>query len=72
VARLLFRFSLERCSVLFELAMPRYARQTLTSRQPFDRVDRPVAALGAAAKCDAVRIGFLSRLADKSVSGRCV
>ena len=66
-------FSLEPRSDRFvELKTPQYAMGARRSCQPFGRSDRSVAALGAAAICDAVRIGFLSWLAEIVVSGRCV
>ena len=48
---------------------PRYAMHAPTNCQPFGRSDRPVAALSAVAICDAMRIGFLSWLADIVLSG---
>jgi hypothetical protein len=40
--------------------------------RPFGRSDRPVAALGAAAMSDAIRIGFLSWLAEISQRAACL
>jgi hypothetical protein len=43
---------------------PRYAMQTPTIRRSLGRLDRAVAALSAVAICDAMRIGFLSGVAE--------
>jgi hypothetical protein len=41
-----------------------------TNRRSLGRLDRAVAALSAVAICDAMRIGFLSLVAEKTVGGR--
>jgi len=48
---------------------PRYAMHAPTNCQPFGRSDRPVAALSAAAICDAIRIGFLRQSLKLSSAG---
>jgi hypothetical protein len=51
---------------------PQSAMHTPIRGQPFGRSDRPVAALSALAICDAMRIGFLTWIAEMTFSGRCV
>jgi hypothetical protein len=64
-------FVIEPCSGrLLIREEPRYAMHAPTNCQPFGRSDRPVAALSAVAICDAMRIGFLSLVAEKTVGGR--
>ena len=57
---------------LIVLEEPGYAMHAPTGCQPFGRSDRPVAALSAVAICDAMRIGFLSQVAETIISGRYV
>ena len=58
-------FVIEPCSGrLLIREEPRYAMHAPTNCQPFGRSDRPVAALSAVAICDAMRIGFLSSVAE--------
>ena len=66
-------FGIEPCPArLIVLEEPGYAMHAPTGCQPFGRSDRPVAALSAVAICDAMRIGFLSQVAETIISGRCV
>ena len=63
-------FVIEPCSGrLLIREEPRYAMHAPTNCQPFGRSDRPVAALSAVAICDAIRIGFLSLVAEKPSAG---
>jgi hypothetical protein len=64
-------FGIEPCSAQpLVLEDPRYDTQTPTNRRSLGRLDRAVAALSAAAICDAMRIGFLSVSAEISVGSR--
>ena len=72
-------FVIEPCSGrLWNREEPRYAMHAPTNCQPFGRSDRTVAALSAVAICDAMRIGFLSGVAEnpsargKTSRGECL
>jgi hypothetical protein len=63
-------FVIEPCSGrLLIREEPGYAMHALTNCQPFGRSDRPVAALSAVARCDAIRIGFLRQSLKLSSAG---